>query len=180
MKQLIKNYTFNPAARTIVFKDYTSLALEGLLMITNISNSGKPVLYQFNDSGLTATVVGNVVILGYNTTLMNVNDDLQIFYDDASSAATDASVQLLMTLSENIDTSVELLKRIARVLEPVSIQDSAQRQKVTIDAITGSLTLSTVSTVSNVQSLGGIDYRWQMIDQARNTYANGIRANIKF
>jgi len=157
-------------------------------MVTNISDNNKTVLYQFNDSGLTATILGNVITLGFDTTLMNANDSLQIFYDDSTLAATNATAELLVALSEDLESSVVLLKRIAKILEPISVQDVQQRQRVIIDNIVGGTittvgtvtTVSTVTAVTNVQSMGGVDYRWQLIDQARNTYSNSIRANIAF
>jgi hypothetical protein len=82
MKQLITNYTFNKTAKTIKFDDFNIIELESLLMITNISNVNKPVLYQFNNPELTATVTGNTLTLSYDTSSMNNSDVLQIFYDE--------------------------------------------------------------------------------------------------
>lgn len=81
------------------------------------------------------------------------------------------------------DDVVILLRRLVDICEPLSIQDSSNRQKVTIDSITGSLTLATVTgvgTVTNIQQFGGYPIQWTLMDQARNAYANGIRRSLAF
>lgn len=172
MKQLITNYTFNPTNRTIVFTDYTSLDLSGLLLITNISNSRKPVLYQFNDSGTTATVTGNVITLGYNTTSMNATDVLQIFYDDSNNDTTTTEEALL-------------LRRVVKLLESSATVDIANRQKIAVEVMPtvattiSSGTVTTVSTVTTLNQIAGVDSRWQLIDWARMAY-NSMRNNITF
>ena len=170
MKQLITNYKFNPAGKTIVFNDYTSLDLEGLLLITNISNSKKPVLYQFNDSGLTATTTGNVVTLSYNTASMNSTDVLQIFYDDSAEDSVSSEEALL-------------LRKIIKLLESNATVDVSQRQRIAVEVlpnvVIGSGTVTTVSTVTSMSQLAGVDSRYQIIDWARTAY-NTLRSNITF
>jgi hypothetical protein len=81
-----------------------------------------------------------------------------------------------VTINPATDETVLLLRRMVQLLTPIATQDSQQRQRVVIDA--GTLTL--VSTVSNISGLGGVDPRFQFIDQARNAFANGIRQNLNF
>jgi hypothetical protein len=96
------------------------------------------------------------------------------------------------------DDSAMLLRRLVKQVDSLAVVDSAQRQKVTLDSITGSLTLSTVTTVGTVTTvstvtavttvttvtsltaLGGVDGRYLYIDTARNASANGIRSNLVF
>lgn len=90
------------------------------------------------------------------------------------------------------DDSAMLLRRLVKQVDSLAVVDSAQRQRVTIDSISGSLTLSTITTVSNVTTvatvtsatnlvaLGGVDGRYLYIDTARNASANGIRNNLAF
>lgn len=76
-----------------------------------------------------------------------------------------------------------LLRRIVRLLESQAVVDVANRQRVTIDAITGALTLATITTVGAVSSvtdqtaLAGMG-REMYINQARVAYNTGIRAKI--
>jgi hypothetical protein len=67
-------------------------------------------------------------------------------------------------------------------------RDSSGRQKITIDNITGSLTLATVSTITNaladltkILGLTTAQYLQAMTkDPARNAYSNGPRRNLVF
>ena len=164
MKIQIRNYAFNAAAKTVTFTDYLSIAQESVLLIVNATTN--QVIYNFANPAAGGTVSGNVLTLTYNTTAMNNTDKLLIYYDTEFIPSS--------------DDSLILLRRIVQLLSPLATQDANQRQRITIDAISGGLTLSTLSTVSNVATLAGVDSRYQFIDAARNAYANGIRQNLTF
>jgi hypothetical protein len=80
MKKLIKNYTFLPNERKIIFNDYTSIDLERVLVITNVTRN--IIIYNFADPTKGGNVSGNTLILNYDTTGMDANDKLQIWYED--------------------------------------------------------------------------------------------------
>lgn len=62
MKQVIRNYTFNPSTLQVVFIDYSSVAAERVALITDIT-TGK-ILYNFADATVaTITASGNVLTL---------------------------------------------------------------------------------------------------------------------
>lgn len=82
MKQIISNYTFDPANRTVTLKDFTSVDLSRLALITNVTRS--VVLYNFIDNQLNATVSGNVITLTFDTKNMSASDKLRIDYKIAS------------------------------------------------------------------------------------------------
>ena len=161
MKIKLDNYTFNPVAKTVTFTDYASLDLSDVILITNVTDG--TIIFNFASPNLVGSVVANVLTLNYDTTSMSSTDKLAIYLDDAYTPSS--------------DEALVLLRRMVKLMEPLAVQDSAQRQRVTIDAMSG-VTLPTVTTVSNLAGLGGVDPRFQFIDQARNAYANGIRANI--
>jgi hypothetical protein len=73
-----------------------------------------------------------------------------------------------------------LLRRLVQLLTPVGVQDIAQRQRVVVEGIAGSAVVTTVGTVSNMNALAGVDARFLIIDQARNTFANAIRQNLTY
>jgi hypothetical protein len=85
------------------------------------------------------------------------------------------------TAPGSVDANIVLLRRIVKLLETQAAADAAQRQRVTLDAISGSLvlgTVTTVSTVTNMSQLAGYDQR-MFSDFARQAY-NGMRSQITF
>jgi len=76
-----------------------------------------------------------------------------------------------------------ILRRILKVLETLSVVDPQQRQRITLDSITGALTLSTVTTVgtvtsvTNVATIAGMNDE-QYINIARTAYNTGIRQHL--
>jgi hypothetical protein len=93
------------------------------------------------------------------------------------------------------EESIILLRRMVKLLESQNATDIGNRQRVTIDAITGALTLANITTVAAVTgitnalptgantigsvNLGGADQR-QFIDISRTNYNTGIRSKLTF
>jgi hypothetical protein len=82
MKQIIKNYSFSHSSRTVTLADFSSVSIERLLLITNVTTG--VILYQFNSAALGATASGNVITLTTDTSAMQDSDKLQIIYNSAS------------------------------------------------------------------------------------------------
>jgi len=83
------------------------------------------------------------------------------------------------------EESAILLRRVVKLMESQAVVDAGNRQKITLDSISGSLTLGTVTTVTGVTSVTNMvtlaGQNQQMYqDPARNAFANGIRQNITF
>jgi hypothetical protein len=81
-----------------------------------------------------------------------------------------------------------MLSRVVKLLESNAVVDQQQRQRITLDAIAGSLTLGTVTSVGNIGTVGivtnqtamaGMD-REQYINTAKQTYATSIRSRLEF
>ena len=83
-----------------------------------------------------------------------------------------------------------MLSRVVKLLESNAVVDQQQRQRITLDAIAGSLTLGSVGnvgtvgsitagTLTNIVSNGGMD-REQYINIAKQTYATSIRSRLEF
>jgi hypothetical protein len=128
-----------------------------------------------------------------NERLQNKNFDSYDF-DNKAHRVTDFNT------SDLVNTFV-LLKRIAKLLEPVGTVDSANRQRIVVEGTTNILPSSYyagvnqfnipnstvfaplnnagVTYVQPVQT-GPVDPRWQIIDAARMTNAVGIRNNLVF
>lgn len=79
MKQTIKNYSFNASSHTITFSDFSSIVLERVYLITNVTSN--TLIYQFNNNALGGTASTNVLTLTFNTGSMSNTDKLQIIYD---------------------------------------------------------------------------------------------------
>ena len=89
------------------------------------------------------------------------------------------------------DENVALLRRIVKLLETSGVQDSSQRQRITIDASPNGITLANAANVAGLvciaaSTAGGnvpifmVDQRYEMADRARMAYAIGIRNNLTF
>jgi hypothetical protein len=175
MKILFENYSFNATAKTVTFNTTDVITLEQLLIITNVTTN--KIIYNFADPNAGGTIANNVLTLNFDTTLMSSSDKLQIFVDNTFTPASEESIQYL--------------KKIVQIVAPLSTQDSTQRQRVVAEVTnTGAAQLlntqvfQTIPTnlTANVfvQQIGGVDPRFQFVDAARLTYAQGIRNNLSF
>ena len=79
-KVRVTGYTFDASAQTITFTDYTGVSLDGMLLITNVTD--QIIIYNFADTAKGGTVSTNVLTLEHDTTSMADADDLLIYYDD--------------------------------------------------------------------------------------------------
>lgn len=83
-KGLPKNYTFNTAAKTITLTDVTTVRLDKLALITDVTTN--KIIYNFADSTVaTATVATNVITLSVLQGGEANGDKLRIDYDVESS-----------------------------------------------------------------------------------------------
>jgi hypothetical protein len=180
MKVLFQDYTFNASAKTITFNTTDTVRLENVLLITNVTDN--IIIYNFADPTLGGTISNNVLTLTYNTTTMSNTDSLQIYLDLYGTPATEETLNILKDQND-------LLRRIIQVVNPITTQDSAQRQRVVVDAaptttVTGTVTSNigtgTLAAVTTVNQFAGVDVRFQFTDAARLTYAQGIRRNLQF
>lgn len=83
MKQSITSYTFNAAAKTVTLSGWTTVVLERLYLIINVTD--QVIIYNPADSAKGATAATNVFTLEHDTTSMDNTDDLLIIYDSDTS-----------------------------------------------------------------------------------------------
>jgi hypothetical protein len=124
MKRLVDTYTFIPSLRQIVFPTFTEVDIDRLLLITNLTYTGRPNIYVFTGSGVGGSVpyvdpVGGVIIqnlltLQYDTTQMSVTDNLQIFYDYPEDEVT------MAITSEQLQDTNALLGQILTELKNIN------------------------------------------------------------
>ena len=181
MKKLVENYSFNAAARQITLTDYTSVDLEALLLITNVTDN--IIIYNFAEAGKGATITNNVVTLVFNTTSMSNSDKLQIFIDDGESPATNSAL-------ETIDL---LLSQLLKRSESLAVVDTSQRQRVVVEnALSiaasqlirpvdlGSQSVYEINGVNAYVRYAAIPEVWRTMEMARQSYQQCIRANLSF
>lgn len=147
MKTKIDNYTFDKTAKTVTFTDYTTIRLDSILLITNVTDN--VIVYNFADPSLGGTVTNNVLTLTYDTSSMDNTDKLQIFYEADNTLATSANQTTLESL---IETLQELS---ARLMVLASMSNPGQPALRTIPiasvstAVTGTVAVSAVTTLTN-------------------------------
>ena len=107
MKTLVTNYTFSASAKQITLTNYPSLRLDQILLITNVTDN--IIIYNFADPTAGGTLAGNVLTLLYNTTSMSDSDRLQIFIDDYTVPATEASLTAVQVKIDNTNTLLNAL-----------------------------------------------------------------------
>lgn len=192
MKILVENYTFNSSTKQVTLTDYTSISLESVLLITNVTDN--IIIYNFADPAKGGTVSTNVLTLDYDTAAMSNGDSLQIFIDDGESPATNSAL-------ETIDLLItQLLKRS----ESLAVVDTAQRQRVAVEVMpnitVGTMPTTTVNgnnsnfrpadtsnnavfdinSVNTLTRYVAVPDIWRTIELARQTYQNAIRSNLIF
>ena len=107
MKTLVTDYAFNASAKTVTLNGFTSIDLEKLLVITNVTDN--IIVYNFADATKGGTVASNVLTLTYDTTSMSNTDKLQIWYDDTANSPATAANQA--RLEDAIDAVYYLAKQ---------------------------------------------------------------------
>lgn len=167
MKLQITNYTFNKTAKQVTFTDYTTIRLDSILLITNVTDN--VIIYNFADPLLGGTVATNVLTLTYDTSGMDNADKLQIFYDDSDTAPSNAELQT--TLYSLTQTLQELTARLAVL---ASMANSGQPALRTIPVGTTAVTGTVTATVANatISSIGSGGFATNAINNTLVTLAN--------
>lgn len=143
MKLQITNYQFNKTAKTVTFTDYTTIRLDSILLITNVTDN--IIMYNFADPLLGGTVTNNILTLTYDTSAMDNADSLQIFYDD--NAVQPANSELQTTLNSLTETLQELTARLTVLASMANAGQPALRViPVGTTPVSGSVTATVAST----------------------------------
>lgn len=160
MKVIIPDYTFNAASKTITFSAFSSIDLERVLVITNVTSN--VMIYNFVNPAMGGTVSGNVLTLTYNTTSMSNTDRLQIYYDYQESATDD----IVLTLN--------------KMAAMMGFPDSAGRYRVITDSSSAMGTITALSRVDTTTNNPANQYLAFLTSAPENTlYATAIRPLIK-
>lgn len=195
MKTLCQNYNLNGSDLELIVT-FPFWNLESILLVTDVENND--ILYNFADPTRGGTLVGTTLTLDYVGAATG-STRLQIWLDDGEAPASAGGLQAVadLTAASNaslvaLNEALNVLQRIAKNMESLLVVDANQRQRVTVDAISGSLTLGAVTTVNTVNTLtavgavaslnqlGGVPTIFLQTDTARQAFATGIRQNLTF
>lgn len=178
MKTLIDDYSFNASTKQITLNELTSIKIEQILLITNITDN--TIIYNFADSNLGGSVIGNVLTLKYDTALMDNLDSLQIFIETPN---TDF-VQLNNLLTDGI---AEIVHQLQSIRNDGGMADVSGRVRcnvetgtinvgtaTTVTTVTG---VTTVGTVTNMSQAGGMALQQSVVGLTNNSW-NNKRSNI--
>lgn len=156
---------FNKTNKTVTFLEMFDL--EQILLITDVTTN--TMIYNFADSNLGGTLVGNVLTLNYNTSALNDSDKLQIFVDEPN---TDF-VQLNGILKDGL---IEIVRQLQSIRNDGGMADQAGRVRVAIE--TGSVGIATnqdirtVTTVTNLSQQGGFSLQHQFMELSNLGWSN--------
>jgi hypothetical protein len=169
MKLQITNYTFNKTAKTVTFTDYTTIRLDSILLITNVTDN--IIIYNFADPLLGGTVSNNVLTLTYDTSSMSDGDSLQIFYDDNTVQPSNAELQT--TLNSLTETLQELTGRLT-VLASMANSGAPALRVAPISSVSTAVTGTVTATVSNatISAIGSGGIGTNAINNTLVTLAN--------
>lgn len=163
----IDNYTFNKAAKTVTFTDYTTIRLDGVLLITNATDS--TIIFNFADPTKGGTVLTNVLTLAYDTSSMNNADKLLIYYDDS---------EISLATSDDI-TNKDVMIALKEVLKAIAYPPYMDRAANQIRAqVTGTVTSSTTVAVSDITLKGTYQPRVEVLSNNLSAWANVVRSKI--
>lgn len=180
MKKLIKNYTFTPGNNEIGFGDYTSIKIENVLLVTNVTVG--EIIYNFSDPDLGGSVYDNVLVLNKDCSGFHVDDKIQIWYDDNDVASTvekqDEAIALL-TIIQNQQTQLNNLTEafyelLARLDFLPGVRGSVGDLRVTLT----STALSSLNVLSNQTSMGGFATNTQIKDLDNLLFIGGNLNNV--
>ncbi len=116
----------------------------------------------------------------------NLYQRIKPVHGDDGTAIDTSSDNPFPVKSDRTNDILGLLSRLVKISESSQVVDVAQRQRITLDAITAGVALPTVTTVTtvttvaavtNIVSLAGMD-REQYINIAKQTYAESIRNKL--
>lgn len=180
MKELIKDYIFDPTNKNVVFNNYDKIDLERVLLITNVTDN--VIIYNFANPEAGGHVVNNNILnLQYDTTTMSNTDKLQIFYevDAAPAPAKEATQADMYELMYSVYSAVKDLSALVSTISGGALRVST----TTPVTIAGAVAISTMPNVSvtngvNVSNFGAANSN-TLIPNLNNAVFQNTIDNIK-
>ena len=154
MKELIKDYIFDPTNKNVVFNNYDKIDLERVLLITNVTDN--VIIYNFANPVAGGRVVNNNILnLQNDTTTMSDTDKLQIFYEVDAAPAKEATQADMYELMYSVYSAVKDLSALVSTISGGALRVST----TTPVTIAGAVAVSSLPNVSvtngvNVSNFG--------------------------
>ena len=178
MKELIKDYIFDPTNKNVVFNNYDKIDLERVLLITNVTDN--VIIYNFANPVAGGHVVNNNILnLQYDTTTMSNTDKLQIFYEVDAAPAKEATQADMYELMYSVYSAVKDLSALVSTISGGALRVST----TTPVTIAGAVAISTMPNVSvvngvNVSNFGAANSNTLIPNLNNGVFQNTIN-NIK-
>ena len=172
MKELIKDYIFDPTNKNVVFNNYDKIDLERVLLITNVTDN--VIIYNFANPVAGGRVVNNNILnLQYDTTTMSDTDKLQIFYEVDAVPAKEATQADMYELMYSVYTAVKDLSALV-----CTISGGALRVSTTTPVAIGTMPNVSVVNGVNVSNFGAANSN-TLIPNLNNVVFQNTINNIK-
>ena len=169
MKIKVNNYTFAPVSKTITFNDFSTISLDSILMVTNVTTG--TILYLFSDSAKGGSINGNILTLSYNTTSMSASDQLQIWIDNGA--------EYPITRDQLSDCIDALSNALYVISNPSYLDKSANQIRAQITGtLTTLTTCTTVTTVGTVTNMGSYPATMGVFDINNASWAAVARSTL--
>lgn len=176
MKKLIEKYVFDPAQKNIVFNDYTSIELERVLLITNVTKN--IIIYNFANPLVGAQVVNNNILhLQYDTATMSNTDKLQIFYEEDMMVATEGAQTELYELMYSTYTALKDLSSILTTIHGGAMRVAVSTMPGVAVSTMPAMTFNGTQNV-NATSIGGAQAHTIVANSHNSVFQHTIN-NIK-
>lgn len=178
MKELIKDYIFDPTNKNVVFNNYDKIDLERVLLITNVTDN--VIIYSFANPVAGGHVVNNNILnLQYDTTTMSDTDKLQIFYELDAVPAKEATQADMYELMYSVYSAVKDLSALVSTISGGALRVSTTTP-VTIAGAVAIGTMPNVSVVNgvNVSNFGAANSN-TLIPNLNNVVFQNTINNIK-
>ena len=172
MKELIKDYIFDPTNKNVVFNNYDKIDLERVLLITNVTDN--VIIYNFANPVAGGRVVNNNILnLQYDTTTMSDTDKLQIFYEVDAVPAKEATQADMYELMYSVYSAVKDLSALV-----CTISGGALRVSTTTPVAIGTMPNVSVVNGVNVSNFGAANSN-TLIPNLNNVVFQNTINNIK-
>jgi predicted RNA-binding protein Jag len=185
------NVRIDPATETTLAGIKTKSDKLSFDVSNNLQVGGAIGVQNVGGSAINPATEDTLALIKAQADKLTFDGSNQLLTTSSGGGGTASVVGLKDTSSNTInpasDDAIIYLRRMVKLMESQATVDSANRQRVSIDA--GTLptvgTVSSITTITNAVPVGNVatfdGYNRQMFqDVARNAYANGLRQNLIF